>query len=61
MTTLRKFVVSLMAIALSALVSIWVMVSGWGLTAHSWSVIVWGCVLQFSVVVFQTIGASDDR
>jgi hypothetical protein len=35
---------------LSALLSIWAMVSGWGLTAKSWPVIVWAVIFQFVLV-----------
>lgn len=60
MSALRKLMVSLMAIVFSCLISIWSLMWGWGLTPHNWSIIVWACVLQFSVVVFQTIGSSDN-
>jgi hypothetical protein len=35
---------------LSALLSIWAMVAGWGLTAKSWPVIVLAVILQFVLV-----------
>ena len=35
---------------LSALVTIWSMVAGWGLTAKSWPVIVLAVILQFVLV-----------
>jgi hypothetical protein len=35
---------------LSALLSIWAMVSGWGLTAKSWPVIAWAVIFQFVLV-----------
>jgi len=35
---------------LSALLSIWAMVSGWGLTAKSWPVIVLAVIFQFVIV-----------
>ena len=34
----------------SAILSIWAMVSGWGLTAKSWPVIVVAVMLQFVLV-----------
>ena len=47
---MSKLIVSLMSLVLSTGVSIWVMISGWGLTAHNWSVIIWGMVLQFVLI-----------
>jgi hypothetical protein len=35
---------------ISALLSIWAMVVGWGLTARSWPVIVLAVILQFVLV-----------
>ena len=35
---------------LSALLSIWALVAGWGLTAKSWPVIVLAVILQFVLV-----------
>lgn len=35
---------------LSALLTIWAMVSGWGLTAKSWPVIILAVILQFVLV-----------
>jgi hypothetical protein len=35
---------------ISALLSIWAMVSGWGLTAKSWPVIVFAILFQFVLV-----------
>ena len=35
---------------LSTILSIWAMVSGWGLTAKSWPVIVWAVIFQFVLV-----------
>lgn len=35
---------------LSALLTIWAMVAGWGLTAKSWPVIVLAVILQFVLV-----------
>ena len=34
----------------SALLSIWAMVAGWGLTAKSWPVIVFAILFQFVIV-----------
>jgi hypothetical protein len=34
----------------SSLVAIWAMVSGWGLTAKSWPVIVFSVLVQFVIV-----------
>ena len=35
---------------LSSLLTIWAMVSGWGLTAKSWPVIVFAVIFQFVLV-----------
>ena len=35
---------------LSALSTIWAMVSGWGLSAKSWPVIIWAVIFQFVLV-----------
>ena len=44
---------------LSALLTIWAMVSGWGLTAKSWPVIVLAVILQFVLVcVHANVNAS---
>lgn len=61
MKAMKKLIFSLLTIAFSALVSIWALIWGWGLTPHNWTIIVWAPIIQFSLVVFQTIGASDDK
>ena len=46
---------------LSALLSIWAMVSGWGLTAKSWPVIVLAVIFQFALVcVHADVNAKND-
>jgi hypothetical protein len=45
-----KTIVNVAVFFLSAILSIWAMVSGWGLTAKSWPVIVWAVLFQFVLV-----------
>ncbi len=45
-----KTIINVAVFFLSALLSIWAMVSGWGLTAKSWPVIVWAVLFQFVLV-----------
>jgi len=45
-----KTILNVAVFFLSALLSIWAMVSGWGLTAKSWPVIVWAVIFQFVLV-----------
>jgi hypothetical protein len=45
-----KTIINVAVFFLSALLSIWAMVSGWGLTAKNWPVIVWAVILQFVLV-----------
>jgi hypothetical protein len=46
---------------LSALLSIWAMVSGWGLTAKSWPVIFLAVIFQFVLVcVHANVNAKSD-
>lgn len=57
---IAKLTVSFMSLLLSTAVTIWVMISGWGLSAHNWNVIVWGMVLQFVLIfLMQAANASE--
>jgi len=45
----------------STLLSIWAMVSGWGLSAKSWPVIIWAVIFQFVLVcVHANVNAKSD-
>lgn len=58
---MQKLIVGLLVSTLSTVLTIWVMVSGWGLTAKSWSIIIWGAVLQFLLIILLHFSASEDR
>jgi hypothetical protein len=45
-----KTILNVVVFFLSALLSIWAMVSGWGLTAKSWPVIFFAVIFQFVLV-----------
>lgn len=45
-----KTVFNVAVFFLSALLSIWAMVSGWGLSAKSWPVIIFAVIFQFVLV-----------
>lgn len=48
-----KLILSIMALILSSIVTIWSMESGWGLTAASWPVIIWAIVFQLALTMVQ--------
>jgi hypothetical protein len=55
-----KTILNVAVFFLSAILSIWAMVSGWGLTAKSWPVIVVAVIFQFVLVcVHANINAKD--
>lgn len=56
-----KLIMSIMALVLSALTTIWAMQSGWGLTAKSWPVIIWAIVFQLVLMMIQVIATKDDK
>ena len=58
---IAKFVVSLFTVPISAAITIWIMMKGWGLTAQSWPVIIWGAVLQLVVLVLMNAATSDNK
>lgn len=58
---MAKLVVSLFTIPISTLITIWVMIKGWGLTAQNWQVIIWGAVLQLVVLFLMQAATSDKK
>jgi hypothetical protein len=56
-----KAILNVAVFFLSALLSIWAMVSGWGLTAKRWPVIICAVVFQFVLVcVHANVNAKSD-
>jgi hypothetical protein len=56
-----KTVINVTVFFMSALLTIWAMVSGWGLTAKSWPVIILAVVFQFVLVcVHANLNARND-
>lgn len=56
---MTKLIVAILVAVLSTLVTIWVMVSGWGLDAKSWGVIIWGAVIQLALVMMLQLSVSE--
>jgi len=50
-----KFILSVMTLILSAIITIWSMQSGWGLTAKSWPVIIWAIVFHLALMMVQVV------
>ena len=49
---MSKFVAAISLAVLSFIVSIWIMMTGWGLEAESWGVIIGGHVINVVILSF---------
>lgn len=53
--------VILLVLVLQIITGLWVMQCGWGLTVHSWPVIITGIVLSIVYTIITAVAASNKR